>query len=228
MAAKADRHTGNNHLDDTARESPSCFMAIDESLHFLFGGFIIGGHLGPCRTLAQFRKRNIRSHGDYAANFRHKSVYRDAELGQQLFRKCAHRHPDCSFAGAGTFKDISHVMVGIFHPPRKIGMARPGAGYGDGVIFETCLRRHLLIPVNPVPVGDSEGHGRAEGFPPTDAGEYFHLVLLYLHPTAAAIPSLAAGQVEVDGFSGNSDPCGHPFDDGGKLGAVGLAGGEVT
>ena len=107
-------------------------------------------------------------------------------------------------------------------------MAGPGAGYGDGIILETGLRRHLLVPVNPIPVGDGEGHWRAEGFSPTDPGEYFHLVFLYLHAAAAAVPPLAARQVEVDGFGGNGDPGGHPFDNGCQLGAMGFAGGEVT
>ena len=60
----------------------------------------------------------------------------------------------------------------------------------------------------------------------TDAAGDVDAIALDLHPPAAAVAELAAGQVAVERLAVEREPGRQPLDDAGEAGAVRLAGGE--
>src|SRR5690242_3361425 len=107
-------------------------------------------------------------------------------------------------------------------------MAGPGTGHPDLVIPVPLVWRHLLLPVFPVFVLDTEGDRRADGLAPPHTGEDFSPVLFDLHAAAAAVSTLAAGQINIDLFFINDQAGRQAVDYGRKLGAVGFTGSEIA
>src|SRR3989441_13334986 len=64
------------------------------------------------------------------------------------------------------------------------------------------LGGHDLFPIFPVPIGDMQGDGGAEGEPFADAREELDAVLLDPHAAAAAVAFLASGEVPIDVVGG--------------------------
>src|SRR5687767_9920631 len=77
-------------------------------------------------------------------------------------------------------------------------MARARLGYGDFVIAILRQSGHLLCPVLPVAVLNSQGDRRADGFAPADTGTNLSFVFLDQHAAAPAVALLAPPQVVID------------------------------
>src|SRR5262249_28659839 len=79
---------------------------------------------------------------------------------------------------------------------------------------------HTSGPVGVVAVDDGEGDGAAQGLAAANAADHAGLVGLDLHPPAASVAALAAGQVVVDVLGQEGQPRGDAFHDREELGPV--------
>src|SRR5438094_947261 len=150
----------------------------------------------------------------HPADFQRVTIHLDAEFGEQPFGDPTDRHPDRRFSRAGLLQHVPDIAMVVLDGPDEIGMAR--AWTGDDLFQDrgTRLRGHDLFPVLPVPIGDMQGDGSAEGHPFADAREELDAVLLDAHAAAPAVAFLASGEVAIDVVGGERHACGHPFQDG--------------
>ncbi len=81
---------------------------------------------------------------------------------------------------------------------------------------------HHGFPLRPFGVADLDRDRAAERDAVPDAGEHGDLVLLELHPRAAAVAEPAAGQLARDLVGGDVDAGDHAFDHGHQRAAVGF------
>src|SRR2546425_5111752 len=111
----------------------------------------------------------------------------------------------------------------VLDGPDQIGMAR--AWTGDDFFRDrgSRLRGHDLFPVLPVPIGDMQGDGGAEGDTFADAREELDAVLLDAHAASTAVAFLASGEVAIDVVGGEGQARGHPFQDGDQTLPVGFS-----
>src|SRR5439155_27129297 len=98
----------------------------------------------------------------------------------------------------------------VLDGPDQIGMAR--AWTGDDFFRDrgSRLRGHDVFPVLPVPVGDMQGDGGAEGDTCAHAREERDAGLLDARAAATAVAPVPAGEVAVDVGRGEAEARGHP------------------
>ena len=114
--------------------------------------------------------------------------------------------------------------------------AWPGRGRVSGGVAGQRLEldrvdrvgRHHLLPLGPLGVADLDRDRAALGLAVADAADDRDLVLLELHPGAAAVAEAAPGERVGDVGGGHPDVGGQPLEDRDQGGAVGLARGEPT
>jgi hypothetical protein len=140
----------------------------------------------------------------------------DAEAGEDGVGEGPGGDARGGLAGAGALGHVAGVLGAELEGPGEVGVAGPRAG--DRVQVLGVLDA----------VGDLEGDDGAEGLPLADAGEGLGLVLLKLHPGAAAVAALAPGELGVDGGQVHRRAVRQPLDGGDEALAVGLAGGRVA
>ena len=125
------------------------------------------------------------------------------------------------------------VEVVLLHAD-QVGVAGPGPGQRRvaGQLVQLGLvdrvGRHDLLPLGPLGVAHLDRDRSAHGLAVPDAAEDRDLVLLELHPGAAAVAEPAPGQGVGDVVGGDRDVGGQALEDRDQGRAVGLARGEPT
>ena len=132
------------------------------------------------------------------------------------------------FAGAGPLEHRAGVVEAVLEHACVVGVAgpRPGQRRVAGALLEfgrvDGVGGHHGFPLGPFGVADLDGDRAAERDAVPDAGQHGDLVLLELHPGAAAVAEAAAGQLTRDVVGGDVDPGDHAFDHGHQRAAVGF------
>ncbi len=141
----------------------------------------------------------------------------------------AERHPGGGLAGGGALEDRAGLVEVVLLHADEVGVARAGAGErgvaGQAVELGLVDRvgRHDLLPLGPLGVADLDGHRSAEGLAVADAADDGDLVLLELHPGAAAVAEATAGEGVGDVVGGDRDVGGQALQDRDEGRSVGLA-----
>jgi len=132
------------------------------------------------------------------------------------------------FTGAGPLKHWARVVEAVLEHACVIGMTwpRPGQGLVAGAVLELGgvdgIGGHHGFPLGPLRVADLNRDRAAERDAVPDARQHGDLVLLELHPRAAAVAKAAAGQLTRDVIRGDVDSGDHAFDHGHQRAAVGF------
>ncbi len=127
----------------------------------------------------------------------------DAELGEERARDRAEGDAGGGLAGARALEDRAGLVEVVLLHADEVGMTGTRArqrrtatarlvGELDG------LGGHHLDPLGPLGVADAQGDRAAEADAVADAAGDREFVLLELHPRAAAVAELAAGEVGLD------------------------------
>ena len=146
----------------------------------------------------------------------------------------AERDPGRGLAGGGALEDRPGLVEAVLLHADQVGVAGPGPGQrgvaGQRVELGGVDRvgRHHLLPLGPLGVADLDRDRAALGLAVADAADDRDLVLLELHPGAAAVAEPAAGQGVGDVGGGHPDMGGQPLEDRDQGRAVGLARGQPT
>jgi len=126
----------------------------------------------------------------------------DAELFQQSYRDCPSSDPCSRLPCTGPFQHVADIIEAVLHGARQVGMARTETGdaLGAGALGRAFQRvdGHGLFPVGPVLVLHGHADGAAKGEAVAHTGDDLGPVLLDEHAATAAVPLLAAGQVDTD------------------------------
>src|SRR5512142_1215537 len=106
----------------------------------------------------------------------------------------------------------------------------PGARFGNCILIIAIfgLGRHLLSPVFPVAVIDTESDRRSERFSPANSRPDLNLIFFDEHSAAAAVSLLTAPQIVVDLGCLDRKAGGHAIDDHCEAWAVRFAGSEIA
>src|SRR5712692_10631415 len=226
VGAEPHRAAQRHHFEDPAERVARRLGPVDGVDHRALGLRVGAAYFRFLGASPDLVPRQLERADADAADLDHMAEDRDPELAQELLGHAGHRDPGRGLAGARALEHVPDVVVGVLHGPRQVGVARarPGHGLGRRPLWRRAYR-HGLLPVLPVAVLDRQRDRTAEGHAPADAGGDVGLVPLDLHPAAAAVAALAAGQVLVDVGFGERQAGGNAVDDGGQRLAVGLAGG---
>ena len=142
-------------------------------------------------------------------------------------------HPGGGLPGAGALQHRAGVVEAVLQHAGVVGVARPGPGQrgvaGD-VEFggRNRIRGHHGFPLGPLAVADLDGDRAAEGEPVAHTGQHGDLILLELHPRAAAVAQASARQLIRDVARGHLDTGHHALDNGHQGAAVGFTGGRPS
>ena len=152
----------------------------------------------------------------------------DAERAQQLLRDGPRGDPRRGLARGGALEDVAEIAAVVLHPAGEVDVARPRRVHAPLLGFGAVERPrvHRAAPVVEVAVADHERDRRADGLAAAHAADDLGLVVLDLHPPAAAVAVLPPGQVAVDALAVEADAGRHPGDDDGELRPVRLAGAD--
>src|SRR5439155_7594596 len=182
---------------------------------------------GPDFRLLRLAKRLFRRQAcqrrPHPADFQRVTIHLEAEFREQPFGDATDRHPDCRFPRAGLLQHVPDVAMVVLDGPDQIGMAGPRARDDFFRDRGPRLRGHDLFPVLPVPIGDMQGDGGAEGEPFADAREELDAILLDPHTAATAVAFLPPGKVVIDVVRRERQARGHPFQDGDQPLPVGFS-----
>src|SRR4029078_8527659 len=132
-------------------------------------------------------------------------------------------------AGAGPLEYGARVVEAVLEHACVVGMAPPRPGQrcvaGDVEVGRVDgVGGHHGLPLWPFGVADLDRDRAAERGAVPDACQYGDLVLLKLHPGAAAVAEAAAGQLTRYVFRGDVDAGDHALDHGHKRAAVRFTG----
>ncbi len=155
----------------------------------------------------------------------------DAELAEERAGDGTERHAGGGLSGARALEDRTGLVEVVLLHAHEVGVARtrPGqrcATTARAVCELDGLRVHDLDPLRPLGVADAQGDGAAQRLPVPDATGDRELILFELHPGAASIAELAAGEVGLDGLGRHRDAGGQTLHDGDEFWAVRFAGRE--
>ncbi|SCG08123.1 hypothetical protein GA0115255_123515 [Streptomyces sp. Ncost-T6T-2b] len=134
--------------------------------------------------------------------------------------------------GAGALQDRPGLVEAVLLHPREVGVAGPGPGQRGvtGELGELLgvdrVGRHDLLPLGPLGVADHDGDRGAHGEPVAYAAEEGDLVLLELHPRAAAVAEPSPGQRLRDHLRGDRDTGGKTLQRRHQCGSVRLPRGQ--
>ena len=154
------------------------------------------------------------------------------DLGQERLGHRAERHPGRGLPRAGPFQHRTGVVQVVLLHADQIGVTGPGpgqrlvAGLAGQQLGVHRVGRHHGLPLGPLGVADPDRHRAAHGPAVPDAAGQLHLVLLELHPGAAAVAEPAPGQLGADGGGVDADPGRQPLEDGHQRGPVRLTSGH--
>ena len=228
--AEPDGQPVDHHLDDSAERVAVLLGRLDLGDHRVLRRFVERAHrtLVDGRQIAELRRWPVI--GFRGADRDDVRQHLDAEcLPQQRTGDRACGNPGGRLAGAGPLQDGSCVVEAVFEHARVVGVAgpRPGQRRVAGALLAEhgCLDRvggHDRFPLRPFGVADLDGDRAAERDAVADAGEHGDLVLLELHPGAAAVAQPAPGQLAGDVVGGDVDAGDHAFDNGHQGAAVGF------
>jgi len=130
------------------------------------------------------------------------------------------RDPGRGLPGAGPLQHAARVVVAVLLHPGQVSVAGAGAGErrvpglrGEDLLVDR-VRGHHGFPFGPLGVADPDGDRAAEGPAVPDAAGQLDLVLLELHPRAAAVAGPPPGQGGGDIRRGDLDSGGHALADG--------------
>ena len=153
-------------------------------------------------------------------------------LLQEVGRDPAQRDPRRRLAGRGALEDRAGLVEGVLLHARQVGVAGPGPGQGRVARRPLELGRvdrvggHDLLPLGPLGVADLDRDRAALGLAVPDAADERDLVLLELHPGAAAVAEPAPRQRVADVVGGHPHVGGQPLEDRDEGRAVGLTRGQ--
>ena len=143
----------------------------------------------------------------------------------------AERDARRGLAGARTLEDRARLVEVVLLHADEVGVAGARAGErgaaAAGLLGELDrLGAHHLDPLRPLGVADAQGDRAADAHAVHGRRRERQLVLLELHPRAAAVAELAACEVGLDGVARDRDARGQTLHDGDEFGAVRFAGRE--
>src|ERR1041385_141573 len=228
VRAETWRHPQRDDFKDAAQRIALFLAVFDQLDHARFGarigdanrrlfragvGLLVGQALGLRLDAAE--------RADIAHNF-------DAERRQQLFAERADRGARHGVARACAFENVAYVGMVVFENAVQVRVARARLGHGDRFVAVLRRGRHLLGPVLPVAVLDSERNGRAERLAPADAGTDRRLVFFDQHPASAAVALLPAPEIAIDPREVDREARGHAVNDGREARPVRFPRGKIT
>src|SRR5215472_2546689 len=198
VAAKAGRQPVRDDLDDAAERVAVAVRRIDLGLHRRTRAGVqapdrVGvDPVGVLRLWNVVLWRGNRAERD--------DVTQDLgadHLAQQVARDLAQCDPGRGLPRAGALQDCPGVVVAVLLPAGQVSVARPGSGE-RGIASLCCeylvadwVGRHDTLPLGPLGVPDPDGDRAAQGHSVPDAAGDLDLVLLELHPRAAAVTRAA-------------------------------------
>ena len=146
-------------------------------------------------------------------------------------RDRAERDAGRGLAGARALEDRTRLVEAVLLHADEVGVARArpgqrGAAAARHVGQLDRLGAHHLDPLRPLGVADAQRDGAAEAQAVADAAGDRELVLLELHPRAAAVAELATREIGLDRGARDGDAGGQALHDGDEFGAVRFAGRE--
>src|SRR5688500_453341 len=227
IGAETDRAADGHRLEDAAQGVTLLLGAVDGRDDGLFRGRIGAADLGCLRTPLDLVPGNGQVADAHAADLGHVAEDRDSEFGEQATGDAGHRHSRGGLPGARTLQHVPDVAVPVLHGASEISMPWSRSGHlltGDALVRSG--HAHGALPVLPVPVGDGQRDGRAEGGAPAHSGDDVDAIPLDLHAAAAAVAALPPRQIRVDVRLGQWKAGGHAVDDGRQGLTVGFARGE--
>ena len=243
VRAQARRQPGDDDLDD-----PTQGVAV------LVGGVDLGDHRGRPLGLEGAhrvgverldvvggRQRGVVGHRGPADGdgVRHQA---DAVgLLQEPRGHLAEGHPGRGLAGRGALEHRARVVEGVLLHADQVGVARPRPGErpvaGDLLLGVDVVGRgervgvdrvgaHHRLPLGPLRVADPDGDRRPQRQAVPHPAEELDLVLLELHPGAAAVAQPPARQGAGDVGRGDLDARGQAIDGRDERGPVRLPSGQ--
>ena len=150
-------------------------------------------------------------------------------LLEEVGRHPAERDAGRGLAGGRALEDRAGLVEVVLLHADEVGVAGPRTGQrgvaGQRLELDGVDRvgRHDLLPLRPLGVADLDGDRAALGLAVADAAEHADLVLLELHPGAAAVAEPAPGQRVGEVVGRDADVGGQPLEDRHQRGTVGLA-----
>ena len=154
---------------------------------------------------------------------------------QELLGDGAEGDPGRGLPGGGPLQHRAGVVEAVLLHAGEVGVTGPGPGQrgvagqrlqgvGGGVVRR--VGSHDLLPLRPLGVADLHRERPAHRHPVPDAAEQRDLVLLELHPGAAAVAEPAAGELGGDVGRGHRHTCRQSFEDGNQGGTMRFTCGE--
>ena len=235
VRAEARRQPVDDHLDDAA-EGVAVLVGLVDALHHRGAGVgVEAAHLVGVEARDVVGLGHDAGRGADAAELDHVGDDPGADgLLEEVGRDPAERHAGGGLAGRGPLEDRPGLVEVVLLHAGQVGVAGPRAGQrrvaGQRLELDRVDRvgRHDLLPLGPLGVADLDGDRAALGLAVADAADQRDLVLLELHPGAAAVAEPAAGQGVGEVVGRHPDMGGQPLEDRDQGGAVGLARGEPT
>ena len=233
VGAEPRRQAVHDHLDDAAEGVAVLVGLVDLGHHRLRGvgveaadwvvveaGHVVRSGHGAVRRLRRADPHHVRHDPGVEG------------LVEERGRHRTERHPGRGLAGRRAFQDRPGLVPAVLLHADQVGVTGPRPGQRGVAGQRLELHRvdrvggHHLLPLRPLGVADDDRHRAAEGLAVPDAAGQRHLVLLELHPGAAAVAEPAPREGVGDVGGGDPDVRGQPLDDRGERGSVGLPGGE--
>ena len=235
VRAEARRQAVHDHLDDAAEGVAVLVGLVDLGDHRLAGVGVEAAHRVGVERVHVGRGRDRAGRGLGGADRDDVRDHLDAERLLQERRATAP-----SATRAAVSRAVARSRIGrassksYFCMPTR--SAWPGRGRVSGGVAGQRLELglvdrvggHHLLPLGPLGVADPDRDRAAEGAAVPHPAEELDLVLLELHPGAAAVAEAASRERVDDVLRRDLDVGGQTFEDGDQGRAVGLAGSEPT
>ncbi len=222
-----------DHRHRAAQRVARLAGALDPAQHLGLQGGIDGAQRRAVVHPQQVVPGGRRRVGADRAEGAHAAAQLDAgELGEQHLGEGAGGDARRGLAGGGAFEHVAQVAAQVLEAAGEIGVAGArgleAAQLGGAGVDCRGVRRHHLLPVGVVAVGDPQHQRRAQGDAAAHAAADLGGIALDLHAPAAADAVLAARQVAGEQREVDDQP-GRQAEQGGRQpGAVALpAGGQA-